>query len=149
MASVVKDELVARGVDPDRIIEEETSFNMVTQLIETIKLAVDNGWDKVALVANTWYFPRLGEFVGRLKSIATYEDGAQNAAFLAMMDRFEAMGGQISMISSEEVMCIAQPRFRALIAVAETALTDTVASEARGLKALRDGQYAVSLRLPS
>src|SRR6185369_14569647 len=50
MASVVADELVHRGVDRDRIILEEESFNTATQLIEMINLAVDNGWQRLSIV---------------------------------------------------------------------------------------------------
>ncbi len=148
MAQVVADELVHRGVDADRIIKEETSFNTATQLIEMLKLAVDNDWKKLAVIANDWYFPRLGEFYGRLGEVVSYEDPKQNEEFHAVLARFEEMGGQVSLISSEEVMTLAQPRFRTLIAMAEGAMQETYASEKRGLSALRRGKYAVSFSLP-
>lgn len=147
MASVVADELAYRGVDRARIIEEGASFNTATQLIEMINLAVANDWQKLAVVGNDWYFPRLGEFYKSLRSVVTYEDPAQNAAFHATLDRFEEMGGQVSLVSSEAVMKLAQPRFGALLAETETAMEQTLASEKRGLDHLRAGKYAVSLRI--
>jgi uncharacterized SAM-binding protein YcdF (DUF218 family) len=147
MASVVADELVHRGVDRDRIILEEESFNTATQLIEMINLAVDNGWQRLSIVANDWYFPRLGEFYNQLRNVVSYEDPAENAAFHAALDRFEEMGGQVSLVGSEEVMILAEPRFRTFFAMAEHALEETLASERRGLEALRAGRYAVSFRL--
>jgi hypothetical protein len=147
MASVAADELVHRGVDPSRIIKEEASFNTATQLIEMIKLAVDNNWQRLAVIGNDWYGPRLGEFYGRLRSVVRYEDRAQNEAFHAALDRFEEMGGQVGLVSSEEIICLAQPRFRAFMGLAEAALSKTVASEQRGLEDLRAGKYALSLRI--
>lgn len=147
MASVVTQELVERGVDEDRIIPEETSFNTVTQLIETIKLAVENDWTKVTLVANDWYFPRLGRFIEQLPHIVTYEDPAQNEAFHAALASFAEMGGQISMVASEEVLLAAHPRYRSILRASKHAMEQTVASEARGSQALDEGRYAVSLKV--
>ncbi|MBI4087893.1 YdcF family protein [Candidatus Kaiserbacteria bacterium] len=59
LSEVMRDELVAGGVDASRILVEKGSNSTFQQLTEIGKLAGEQDWRRVLLVTNRWHIPRV------------------------------------------------------------------------------------------
>lgn len=141
MASVVKGELVHRGVDPERIDMEERSFSTITQLVQMVKLAVDNKWERVAALTNEFHFPRM---IAMFEMLDTIIDDAE---FQETLAEFKDQATQVAFIPSEQILRLKGDHFAKYIDRVEQseAYQNTVASEAQGLEDLRAGRYRVAL----
>lgn len=141
MASVVKNELIKRKINPERISLEESSFSTITQLTEMVKLANQNKWKNVVAITNTFHFPRTSEMVKQLDVIIEDDE------FQESLQTFKDNGGRIGLVSAEDVMRSMNPHYgNYLDAAMETPeYAATVAAEANGLRDLKKGQYRVTL----
>lgn len=142
MAVVNKEELVRRGIDPDRITREEDSFSTVTQLTEMIRLAVANNWAKIASLTNEYHHPRVQAMYERLDSII------DDAQFQKTLAKFKKQGTKVVFIDAEPVMRLIDPHFVTYLnEVAKTPqFKHTLETEAKGLADLKAGHYRVVLK---
>lgn len=141
IASVIKSELVKRGVDPSRIETEESSFSTVTQLVEMVKLAVQNKWQRIVSITNEFHVPRTTTMFEMLDSIV------DDAEFQETLTAFKEQGTEVQFITSEEVLRLVDARFTSYfekVAQSEQ-YAHTVASEAKGLEDLKAGRYRIAL----
>lgn len=148
MASVFKKELIARNVDPSRFMSEEKSFSTITQIIEMVKMAAEQGWTKLAVVGNDWHFPRVREMYQQLGDIVSYEDPKQNAHFQAALKQYRGSGALVSFVDAEAIMRVIHPLYGDYHeAVAKMpAFRKNLEIEAKGLHDLRSGRYRVTLK---
>jgi len=141
MASVVKNELIHRGVDEDRVLMEEDSFSTFTELTEMIKMALDKGWTKVLILSNEYHLPRISEMYARLNEIV------DDAEFQELLQTFKDGGGKVEFTSAEPVMRVSSPWYDRYLDAAERSpqYVKTLEGEAQGLADLRAGKYRVRL----
>lgn len=141
MASIIKQELIQRGVDEGRIEEETNSFSTVTQLTEMIKLSVKEGWKRVAVMTNEYHQPRVQAMLDRLDTII------DDAEFQKTLAAFREQGTEVVLVNAEPVMRITDPHFAAYLERVEQTpqYQHTLATEAQGLKDLEAGRYRVTL----
>ena len=120
LAEVYADEMVGLGVVRKRIIEETESTTVGTQVQEALRLAAKKGWKKLLFLSSEYQLPRIAGFYEQAKSDIEAE-----------------------FVSSESVLAVADPAFATRFAeVQKTAAYQTrLASEARGLAALKAGTY--------
>lgn len=120
LAEVYARELCELGVIRERIIEEESSNTTQAGLRAALQLAEKRGWGRLLFVSSGFHIPRIIAFFHREKSCISTE-----------------------FISSESVLSTVDPAFAAqFAAVRKTAAYQArLASEARGLEALRAGFY--------
>lgn len=55
----IKEFFLNAGVPEDKVILEPASLNARDQAINVVKMAKENGWKRLVLVASTWHQPRL------------------------------------------------------------------------------------------
>lgn len=141
MASVVRGELVKRGVKPERIEPEEQSFSTVTQMVEMVKMAVDKDWTKVVAMTNEFHFPRMTAMFDRLDTIIDDSD------FQQTLSQFKQRGIQVRFIPAERILRMVSPHFAHYIDEVSKSepYAKTVAMEAQGLEDLLAGKYRVVL----
>jgi hypothetical protein len=141
MASVVKDELVQRKVDPDRIILEEDSFSTITQFTEMIKMAVQKDWHKITVLTNEYNLPRATMQFDNLDSIV------DDAKFQEVLQTFKERGGTVSIIDADTIMRIVSDHFASYLdQVSQTEpYKETIRREKQGLEDLKKGEYRVVL----
>lgn len=142
MASVIKKELVKRGVKEERIIEETNSFSKITQITEMIKLSVANGWERIAMMTNEYHLTRIQTI---FEQIGTIVEDSEFQEILAMFNR---QGSRVAFICTEPIMRIANPLYAVYLSrVEETPqFQHTLATEAKGLEDLKAGRYKVVLQ---
>lgn len=142
MASVVKSELVHRGVDPERIEMEESSFSTITQMVEMVRMSVKNKWERVLALTNEFHLPRMTAMFDMLETIIDDADFQQTLA------EFRARGTQVQFMPAERVLLTADVRFAKYIdRVADSEqYAKTVAAEAQGLQDLLNGKYRIVLQ---
>lgn len=141
MASVVKDELVQRKIDSNRIILEEDSFSTITQFTEMIKMAVQEKWNKVTVLTNEYNLPRSTLMYENLSSIV------DDAEFQEVFRQFKEKGGIVSIIDADTIMRIMSDHFATYLdQVSQTEpYQETVRREKQGLEDLKKGEYKVTL----
>ncbi len=142
MASVLKGELIKRGVSRERIEEEAKSFSTVTQLTEMVKLAVERGWKRVAVMTNEYHHPRMQGMYERLDSII------DDADFQKTLAKFKEQGTKVAFVDAEPVMRLIDPHFVTYLSkVARTPqFQKTLETEAKGMADLKAGKYQVVLK---
>ncbi len=141
MASVHRDELIRRGIDPERIILEEESFSTITQYVEMIKMAVDKGWTRLCVVINGYYVPRATALYEHLDSIVESDE------FQETLKQFKRMNGKVSFVVGDDIMKLMDDHYKTYFDELKKAepYQKTVASEKKGLDDLLAGKYHVVL----
>lgn len=120
LAEVYAAELVALGVARERIIEEVDSTTAGTQVLSALTLAVEKGWQHLLFVSSEFQLARIKAFYEKARSDITVE-----------------------LVSSESMLEENDPSFTARFnEIKKTeAYQKRLASEARGLEALKAGTY--------
>lgn len=142
MASVVKQELINRKVDEDRIIEESESFSTITQYIEMLKLAQKFNWDNIAVVINEYYQPRANALWNNLAKIV------DDSEIQKLWNDFKDRNGQVVFIKSEPILrAMSDKMVKYLEEVYKTPYyQDTLRNEARGVQAIESGNYKYTIK---
>ena len=140
MASVENTELVARGVDENKLETEEESFSTITQLTEMVKKAVENNWTNVAIVINKYHLPRTQAMYDRLDALV------DNSEFQEALKKFKEKTGQVRFICAEDVLSTTHYLFDEYMKrVKQTeAFKETIRAEEQGLRDLESGTYKVT-----
>lgn len=141
MAAVDKQELVQRGVSEDRIDTEENSFSTITQLVELVRMSVDNQWVNVAAITNDYHKPRIATMYERLDSLIDDDE------FQGTLQEFKAIGTNIKFVGAEDVVVLMGDQLSDYIAKAKQTpeYAATLASETKGVDDLLAGKYRVKL----
>lgn len=123
LAQVYAGELRNLDVAPERIIEEENSTTTGTAVQQVVQLARWKGWRHLLFVSSEWHLQRV---------IAFYEQTKSDSA--------------VEFVSSESVLIENNLSFATQFAeIKKTAeYQKRIASEARGLEALRAGTYRIA-----
>lgn len=147
MASVVRSELIRRGVGAERIITEEESFSTVTQYIEMLKLAIEHEWTRLSVVINEYYFTRATALYENLGSIVEYDNPQDTQEFQEMLRKFHSMNGTVSFVIADNVMRLMNDRWSTYFDTLKqtNGYKKTVEMEAKGLADLQAGKYRVVL----
>jgi len=69
LASVMSQELQRLGVDKNKIIMQERSYSVFTELIELVKLIVKNKWGHVVVLTNEYQILRCQTMFERIDSL--------------------------------------------------------------------------------
>lgn len=120
LAQVYADELQRFGIESGRIVQEERSSTTQTAIDAALQLAQEKGWKYLLFVSSGYHLPRIEAFYAQTKS-----DIAATT------------------VSSESVLIQNDPAFAKYFEnVKKTpAYQKRLASEARGVEAIRSGSY--------
>jgi uncharacterized SAM-binding protein YcdF (DUF218 family) len=120
LAETMEEELVRLSVPGERIIREENSTTTSSQVSEALKLAQMKGWENIIFVTSEYHVPRTK----------------------AMYEALEA-DIHADFASAERVLIENNPDFQKVFdeVKATQAYKDRLAAEARGIEALRNGEY--------
>lgn len=120
LARIYADELASAGVARERIMEETESTNTGTAVQHAVRLAHEKGLGRLLFLSSEFQLPRIRAFYERTKSDAAAD-----------------------FVSSESILIEHDPACAARFAeIKKTPAYQTrLASEARGLSALKEGTY--------
>lgn len=140
-ARVLADELVERGTSPEQIMLEEKSVSVLTELVQMVKMAIEKEWQRVAAITNDYHVPRVKVMYQKLETI----EGLCNEEEIATILEFKQEGGQVSVVSAEDILSVTSDHYKALIEKAEStdAYRARVESEEKGIQDLLNGTYKV------
>lgn len=140
-AKVVARELVEYGIPEDHIVLQENSTNTITELIELVKVSVDNNWRIVSVISNEYQIPRIQEFINSLDKFV-----GNDSAFATALKKFKEEGYKINLVSAEDILSVRSPHYDTLIEkVKKTeAYEERVAAETKGTEQIKDGSYVRS-----
>lgn len=121
LAEVTVQELIELGVEPERIIKEETSVSTETCIKAVLELAAQKGWHNVYIVTSSYHIPRC----------------------VAFCERINTVGVSVTCIPAEEIILEEDLGFAQEFADVQktSAYAERIAAEARGIEAIRAGIY--------
>lgn len=140
-AAVMADELKAMGVKEDQIILEEESVSTLTELVQLVKMARENGWERVAVVTSRWHVPRVKMMYEKLETI----EGLCSDEEKEMIEDFKQSGAEVKIIGAEDITDNISQEYRDQIKEIEQreAFKERLAAEQRGIEDLKAGRYKV------
>jgi len=140
-AKVMADELVAMGVKEDQIMLEEESVSTLTELLEMIKMARENGWERVAVVTNRWHLPRVRMMYEKLETI----EGLCSDEEKEMIEDFKQNGAEVKIVSAEDITDNISEEYKEQIKEIEQreAFKERLTAEQKGIEDLKSGRYKV------
>jgi len=130
IAKVLKKELVALGISPERIIEEDNSNNTYQQLRELDKLAFQLNLERIAVISNKHHLPRVKamvEYGPRLDSL-----------------KERLAKGTLSLVSAEQILLDHdREQWQKLIenAYKTQEMQKRLALEKQGIEQIKSGTY--------
>lgn len=122
-AAIIACELEALGVDRNRILLEETSWNTYMQLQETLRMALAHGWKNIMYITNEYQCARVEAF---LEHVTDYP---------------ETMS--VLCQPAEPLLIDAVPGFQEQYQEIKTrdSYRERIMAEARGVEAIQNGTY--------
>ncbi len=126
IASVIREELIALGVDQHHIILEENSRSTYTQLIELQRVIDKEHPNNVFIVSNEWHLPRIEAMI---RCVSDFKSLRQVAPKLCAAE--EILLEEAKEEWQEKVQKARQ----------NDALTDRLAKEKQGIKEIEAGIY--------
>lgn len=132
IASVLRDELISRGVPDEAIVVEDESGNTYEQLQALKKIVQAGTFAEITIISNRYHLPRIQAMIEELDP--------------ELKQEFEE--GTISLQSAEEILIAHKPEWKKEIdaAYALPTMQERIAGEEKGIRDLREGKYKIPLR---
>ena len=130
ISEIVKRDLKELGVAESNIEEENQSNNTYEQLQALKNLLSERGWRVVKIISNEYHLPRVQAFIESDSELKSWH-----------------AAGKIVLGSAEEILISRQPeRWKEKItrAYASPAMKTRVASEQKGISAIKSGKYKLN-----
>ncbi|OGG53567.1 hypothetical protein A3C20_00865 [Candidatus Kaiserbacteria bacterium RIFCSPHIGHO2_02_FULL_55_25] len=146
-AQVTAAELGRGGVGPERIIVQEKSFSTYSELLELIRLVTENDWQHAVVVVNEFIVPRARALLRHIHDVGDPAEYRQRPGIQEALRKYEAMrragSTSITVVSSEDIISLADPRYRRIVEAARQLpeWIETVRKEKSGVEAIEDGTY--------
>lgn len=80
-ASVIRKELLEKGVEDHRILFQDVSVDTVTELKETARLAMERGWNNAAIIVSKWQVPRAEALLNHIEDFADRDEETLLSSF--------------------------------------------------------------------
>lgn len=122
-AAIIACELEALGVDPKRILLEETSQNTHMQLQETLRMALAHGWKNIMYVTNEYQCARVEAFLEHVTDYPETMSVLCQPAEPLLIDAVPGFQEQYQKIKTRD------------------SYRERIMAEARGVEAIQNGTY--------
>lgn len=139
-AQVVAQELINEGINPNRIVKEEISFNSVSQVSAMLQLALENKWIKVVVVSSDYQIPRLKAIYHHLEKLSGLDPKVIENFY-----RFFSENQGIAFVSADKILN-PEPRLRKFSSSPHhhsIAYQKRLAAEKKGLEDILKGRYQI------
>ncbi len=142
-AKIAAEELKARGVPASDIIVQENSYSTFTELLELIRLIVENNWLHVVAIANEFQILRAKAMLERIGDLHDPKGESQKPEVRECIETFLQMGANITFVSAEGVISTKDPRLKRIVDAAKQLplWQTTMQRDMAGAKQVRDGEY--------
>ncbi len=144
MARVTAQELQNRGVQQEKIIIQEESYSTFTELIELIKLIVQNDWHNTVVIANEFHIPRAQAMLAHINDLHDPNGYSEKPEVQEALKKFKEMQSvYIAFVSAEEVLLVANPHYKKVIDAARQLPTwkETMEKETMATIQIQAGEY--------
>lgn len=100
-ASIMQKELLEKGVDRRRILLQDASVDTVTELKEAARLAIERGWNNIALVVSKWQVPRAEALLNHIEDFA---DGGEEILFASFTNAMRNGSLRVQLLDTTTVL---------------------------------------------
>jgi len=146
-AQVTAAELKRAGVASEQIIVQEDSFSTYSELLELVRLVAANEWQHAVVVVNEFVVPRTRALLRHIHDVGDPRGYRQRPGIEEALRAYEEMRSagsvRITVVSSEDIVSLIDPRFRKVVEAARQlpAWQKTIEQEQLGVQAIEDGTY--------
>lgn len=142
-AEVMAEYVTSKGINPERILEQDRSTTTFTELIELIKYIAKHDWKHPVVVAGGFQIPRASEM---LKQIETLRDPAgewKDPEFRMALEKIKETKPKITFVSAEDVLPLRNSRYTDLIEKAKKTETWKIREnlDNKAIEQLKAGTY--------
>jgi len=125
-AAIIRHELEGFGISRSRVLLEEESVNTLTQIQQTLNMAAKHNWKNILYVSNEYQIERMKAFIKELLTLPENLVIEYQAAEPIIIEDRPEFAGEYEQIKAQESYVI------------------RVASEARGVAAIKSGDYTLA-----
>lgn len=139
-AQVAAQELIDEGINHDRIVKEENSFNSVSQVSAMLQLALENKWTKVIVISSDYQIPRLKAIYHHLEKLP-----GLSSKVIENFYRFSSENQGIAFVSADKILN-PDPYLRNFSSSSHhrsIAYQKRLAAEKKGLDDILKGRYQI------
>ena len=144
-ARVATSELQRAGIEDEKILIQENSYSLFTELIEMVRLIIKNKWSHVAVITNEFQIGRAQAMFEKIDELHDPNGYWQRPEVLEAMEAFKRLQPSpvITFVSAEEILPIRNRRYKALIEEARLLpqWKERAEREQNGEKLVRSGEY--------
>lgn len=143
LASVMSQELEKIGIDQRKIILQETSYSVFTELIELVKLTVKNYWNHAVVLTNAYQIPRIEAMLENLETLHDPNGESEKPDFKQALVDYRKMGAVIRCVAAEDILPLRSNHYRTLIERVKKseAWQARTARENEGAEQIKKGEY--------
>jgi uncharacterized SAM-binding protein YcdF (DUF218 family) len=142
-ARITADELKVRGVAASDIIVQENSYSTFTELLELVRLVVDNDWHHVVAIANEFQIPRAQAMLERIGDLHDPKGESRKPEVREHIEKFLQTPARITFVSAEDILSKKDARFKKIIDAAKQLpeWRATIQRDLESAQKVRDGEY--------
>ena len=147
LAEVARDELTRAHVPADQIVVQDRSFSTLSELLENIRLAVENKWQHVVILAAAHQVERATAMLDRIDTVADLAKYRERPEIKEALEKFaalkEAGALKITILASEDVVEGMSRRHQKVVAAAKAspAWRQTEERDSKAAQEIKDGTY--------
>jgi len=147
LAEVARDELKRAHVPADQIVVQDKSFSTLGELLENIRLAVENEWRHVVILAGGHQGKRATAMLDRIDTVADPAKYRERPEIREALEKYaarkEAGALRITIVASEDIVELISRRHREVVAAAKTspAWRQTEERDNAAAQEILDGTY--------
>lgn len=140
-AQVVAQELIDEGINQSRIVKEEKSFNLVTQIAVMLELVLKKNWKKIAAISSDYQIPRLVAIYNNLEKLLNLDPQT-----LRNFHQISSENRQIVFVSADNILNFYPPLqlFSSWPYRHSPAYQKRVDSEQKGVQDILNGRYRIN-----
>jgi len=144
-AQLFAKEMIERGVDESKVILQQNSYNTFTEMLELVRMIVDNNWKHAVVVTNEFQIPRARIMLEKIDELHDPNNYWQRSEIQKALDQFRKIKDSVtvSFVSAEDALPIKSSKYIRIVAEAKASpgWQARVASEQQGVGQIERGEY--------
>ena len=140
-ASVIRKELLEKGVNNHRILLQDVSIDTVTELKETARLAMEREWNNVAIIVSKWQVPRAEALLNHIEDFADRDEQQILSSFAYGIKTRKLSVQFLDTTTVLSTTSDTYKRFFEETLISDPGMQARIRAEAEGVRQIAEGTY--------
>lgn len=141
-ATVIKKELMAKGVDEEQILLEEVSVDTITEYKEAARFWKAHGWKNVVFVLAEWHVPRATALFNHIEDFADSDE--EKALLSDFVSAIKSGDLKVQFLDTTKVLSTKSDKYKRFFEGAlahDSGMQARIQAEVRAVSQIRAGTY--------